>query len=145
MFSAEDVVPIKEKLLQLKTMLPQCDLVINSKPYYFNAIDLFIYAVNRTPCAYKLKVKNQLLNATWSSWLGQSGDSYIETASQGPCPIEDIEWVEIDPVEKIADGKLIDVKAFDHSEEIIKLLEYLAFPYLINDGIISMYLIKREI
>ena len=70
MFSADDVAAIKEKLLQLKTMLPHCEIVINSKPYYFDAIDLFIHALKTKPFKYRLKIKNQSITDTWSNSLG---------------------------------------------------------------------------
>ncbi len=145
MFSTDDVEAIKEKMLQLKTMLPQCDLVIDSKPYYFNAIDLFIYAVKKQPYTYRLKIKNEPLDAAWSHWLGNPVDNYIEAETQGPYSIDDIEWIEIDPVEKRVEGKLIPAKEFDHSTAIIKLLEYLSFPFMVTGSIIHVYLIKKEL
>ncbi|MEO6252016.1 MAG: DUF6678 family protein [Ferruginibacter sp.] len=145
MFSAADVEAIQEKLIQLKAMLPHCDLVIDSKPYYFNAIDLFLYAVKKNPCTYRLKIKNESLDAAWSTWLGHPSDTYIEAACQGPYSINDIEWVEINPVEKKRIGKLVPDKEFDHSEEIIRLLYRLSFPYMITDGIISAYLVTKEL
>jgi hypothetical protein len=37
MFSEEDVESIKEKMLQLKDNLPNCEFTVNSKPYSFTA------------------------------------------------------------------------------------------------------------
>ena len=141
LFSADDVEAIKEKMLQLKTMLPGCDFVINSKPYYFNAIDRFMYAIRKQPYTYRLKIKNEPLDAPWSNWLGHPSDNYIEAEMQGPYSINDIEWVEIDPVEKRKEGKLIPGKEFDHSAEVIKLLEELSFPFMVTGGIISVYIV----
>ena len=145
MFSADDVDAIKEKMIRLKTMLPQCDLVINSKPYYFDSVDLFIYAVKKQPYAYRLKIKNETLDGSWSHWLGHPSDNYIEAETQGPYSLNDIEWIEIDPVEKRADGKLVPVSEVDHSEEILKLLERLSFPFMVTDRIISAYIVKKEL
>jgi len=145
MFSADDVVAIKEKLLQLKTMLPQCDLVIDAKPYYFNAVELFIHTIKKQPYTYRLKIKEQSLDAAWSNWLIDPGDNYIEAENQGPYSIDDIEWVEINPVEKRSMGKLIAEKEIDHSEEMIKLLDYLSFPYIQSGQTISAYLVKTEV
>lgn len=36
MFSTDDVESIKDKMLQLKALLPGCEFTVNSKPYYFN-------------------------------------------------------------------------------------------------------------
>jgi hypothetical protein len=145
MFSADDIGAIKEKLIQLKIMLPQCDLVIDSKPYYFDAVELFVRRIKEKPYKYRLKIKNQASDAVWSKWLIQPSDSYIESEMQGPCSINDIEWVEIDSIEKKNVGKLVPEKEIDHSTEVIKLLEYLTFPFMVTDGIISVYLIKKEL
>ena len=145
LFSADDVEAIKEKMLQLKTMHPICEFVIDGKPYYFNSIDLFIYAVKKQPYTYRFKIKNQTLDGRWSNWLGRPSDTYIEAEAQGTYSKDHIEWIEINPVEKRVVGKFIPEKEFDHSEEIIKLLEALAFPFMLTDGIISFYLVKREL
>ena len=144
MFSADETATIKEKLLQLKTMLPQCELVINSKTYYFDSIELFIHALKTKPFKYRLKIKNQLITDNWSSWLGQT-DDYIEAETQGSHPVEDIEWIEINPIEKLIEGESIDTKENDHTEVAIKLLENLTFPYMVSEGIISAYVLKKEI
>ena len=145
LFSAADVEAIKEKLLQLKTIHPLCEFVIDGKPYYCNTIDLFIYAVKKQPYTYRLKINDQPVDAAWSNWLGHPSDTYIEAAAQGPYSIDAIEWIEINPMETKAAGKLMPVKEFDHREEIIKLLDWLSFPYMVTDGIISFYLVKKEL
>ncbi len=145
LFSADDVEAIKEKLLQLKTMHPGCEFIIDGRPYYVDSIDLFIYAIIKQPYTYRLKIKNESLDATWSNWLTQPSDNYIEAETQGPYSMNDIEWVEINPVEKRAVGRLVPEKEFDHSSAIIKLLEDLAFPFMLTDGIISVYLVKNKL
>jgi len=140
MFSAEDVESIKAKLLQLKAMLPQCDLIIDAKRYYFNAVELFIQSIQKQPYTYRLKIKGQRLDAGWSHWLIAPSDNYIEAAAQGPYTVDAIEWVEIDPIEKKSAGK-----ETDHTAAIIKLLDSLGFPYMITDGVISAYLVNKEI
>ncbi len=145
MFSADDIEVIKEKLLQLKTMLPLCDLVINSKPYYFNTIHLFNYALIRKPFTYRLKIKNEPLVDDWSSWLCLPSGSYIEAEAQGPYSIKAIEWIDINSVENRREGKLVEEIKLDPTEEIIKLLNYLSFPFITTDGIISVYILEGEI
>lgn len=144
MFSADDAEAIKEKLLQLKTMLPNCELVINAKPYAFNAVELFVHAINKKPYRYKLKIKDQPLDAAWSNWLIHPSDSYIEVEAQGPYSINDIEWVEIDALEKKHIGKLVPENEVDHSTTIIKMLDYLSFPYMQSGYIFSVYLVKKN-
>jgi hypothetical protein len=145
MFSADDPVSIKEKLLQLKTMLPGCELVINSKPYYCDSIDLFIHALKTKPFRYRLKIKNTPITANWSSWLGQPGDNNIEAEVQGMYPLGEIEWVEIDPIERRIEGEPIATKENDHSAGIMKLLEDVKFPFMVSDCVISAYMFRKEI
>ncbi len=145
MFSADDVTGIKEKLVQLKLMLPECEITINSKPYVYNTIDLFIYGIKKQPVTYRLKIKNQLIVQDWSQWLTQPGDSYIEAAAQGPYAVDDVEWLEINPIEKNVEGTVLPVNEIDHTAEILKLMDWLWFPYVIKDRIISVYLLQREI
>ena len=58
---------------------------------------------------------------------------------------DDIEWVDINPIEKGIGGEAGKTKEQDHSTAIIKLLENLEFPFMITDGIISAYVLKMEI
>ncbi len=144
-FSADDIEGNKEKLLQLKAMHPACEFVIDGKPYYCDSIDFFIYVLAKQPYTYRVKIKNQALDCRWSNWLGYPSDTYIEAEAQGPYRIDDIEWVEINPVEKKVAGGLVPEREFDHSPAIIKLLETLAFPFMLTDGIISVYLVKKDL
>lgn len=145
MFSVDDVVSIKEKLIQLKVMLPRCELVINSKPYYVNAIDLLIETLKTRNLRFRLKIKNQNIAANWSSYLDESVFGIIGREGQATFTIDDIEWIEINPVEKKIAGALSDVTVFDHSEKVIELLNYLEFPYMIDDEIISTYIFNKDI
>ena len=145
MFSADDIESIKGKLLQLKTILLHCELVINSKPYFLDAIDIFIHAVKEKPLQYRLKIKNQPLTENWSSWLIQPEDNYIESENQESYNVNDIEWVDINTTGKRMERDSNSLKDFDHSAAITKLLEDLEFPFVISDGIISAYLMRKEI
>lgn len=144
-FSADDILCIKEKLLQLKTMLPGCELVINSKPYYVDSIDLFINTLKTKPFKYRLKINNMPLTANWSSWLGQPCDDYIEAEVQGSYPLSEIEWIEINPIESGMEGAPIATNENDHFAGIIKLLEELEFPFMVSDCVMSVYIFKKEI
>lgn len=144
MFSADDTISIKEKLLQLKNMLPGCELVINSKRYYFDAIDLFIHSLKTKPLRYRLKIKNSPITANWSSWLIQPGDNNIEAEGQGIYPLDELEWIEIDPKERSVEGPNA-AKENDHSVETIKLLEDVEFPFMVSEGVISAYIFRKEI
>lgn len=145
MFSADDVPAIKYKLLQLKGILPQCEFVIDGKTYYFNTMDLFIQAFHKKPYGYRLKIKNEALDEAWSKWISSPTDGYLEAEAQGPYSFKNIEWLEIDPVEKRREGRLAPVREIDHSETIIELLEKLSMPFMVKDRIISTYIVNTEL
>ncbi|HMK05629.1 MAG TPA: DUF6678 family protein [Ferruginibacter sp.] len=145
LFSADDVDLIREKMLQLKKMHPACEFIIDGKAYYFNALDRFMYAIKGQPYSYRMKIKNQPTNGSWSNWLGHPSDNYIEAEAQGTYSLDDIEWIDINPVEVRNEGKLVAAKKIDHSPEIIKLMEALSFPYMKNENIISAYIVKKEL
>ena len=142
LFSAEDVQGIKEKMMQLKALHPACEFVIDGKPYYFDNVERFIYAVKAKPYTYRLQIKNGSSNAAWSNWIIKPSETYYETEKQGPYAVHDIEWIELNPVEERKEGNLIPVKKVDHTDEIVKLLEELTIPYMIVDGITRIYIVK---
>lgn len=143
LFSADDVEAIRQKLLQLKSMHPACEFIIDGKPYYFDNIERFIYAVRKKPYTFCIKIKNGEQDNSWSNWIIKPIDSYYETEKQGPYPINEIEWIEVNPIEERQDGKLISVKQIDHTDKIVQLLEELTIPYMIVEQIIRIYLGKE--
>jgi len=85
------------------------------------------------------------LDAPWSTSLGHPSDTCIESEAQDLYSIKDIEWVEINPIEKKAVGRLVPEKEINHSQEIATLLDYLSFYFMITEGIISVYLVKNKL
>lgn len=142
-FSATDVEAIKEKMLQLKGMHPGCEFVIDGKPYYFDHVERFMYAVKAQPYTYNLKIINESPAATWSNRIIKPGENYYETEMQGPYAVSNIEWIEVNPVEERKEGRLVPAKMIDHTNEIIKILEDLSIPYMIVGAIIRVYLVKE--
>ena len=139
LFSADDPEVIKEKIWELKERLPGCSFVINSKPYYFDALDYFLTTTKSLKVAYRLKISGEAVNDSWSNWIIKPTDSYIETEMQGPCPVNTIDWININPVENSQLGQRVPHKAIDHSKELLRLLEKLSLPYMVVDQLISIY------
>ena len=140
LFSVDDTELIQEKLLQLRTMYPYCDFIINGTIYQTDMISYFNFIFRDKQLKYKLKIKNEPLVNFWSNWITLPSQHYYETENQGPYPIKDIEWVEIDPIEKRQLGKLIDARSTNHSTEITSWLkQQLAYSMEI-DGLIRIYL-----
>lgn len=145
LFSADDVEAIKEKLLQLKAMQPNCELVIDGKPYYFDYIERFIYSAKAQPYTYRLKIKDDPFTAPWSQWIIKPSDNYFKTQKQGPYSTGDIECIEVNPIEVHQEGKLIPAKQIYHTDAIVKMLEDLALPYLIVEEVIRVYLVDERL
>lgn len=142
LFSADDVEAIKEKMLQLKAMLPTCEFVIDGKPYYFDNIERFIYAAKAQPYKYNLKIKNESAAVTWSNWIIKPTDNCFETERQGPYAVSNIEWIEVYPIEERKEGRLVPVIEINHTNAVVKLLEDLAIPYMIVEEVIWIYIVK---
>lgn len=142
LFSADDVEAIKDKMMQLKAMHPNCEFIIDGKPYYFDNVERFIYAVKAHPYTYNLKIKNELPASVWSNWIIKPSDNYFETEMQGPYLDSDIEWIEVNPVEERKEGRLVPVNEINHTNEIVKELEELSIPYMIVEEIIRIYIVK---
>lgn len=141
LFSADDVEAIKEKMLQLKAILPACEYVIDGKSYYYDNIERFIYAAKAKPYKYNLKIKNESSAFVWSNWINKPTDNYFETEQQGPSAVSNIEWIDVNPIEERKEGRLLHVKVHDHTDEITQLLEELTVPYMIVEGIVRMYIV----
>ncbi len=139
LFSADDILSIKEKLLDLKLMHLPCEMVIDSKPYYYNSIDLFLQFFKDSQYLFKLKIRNIASSEEWSSSISSTDENFIKTEFQGKHRLEDIEWIEI---------KSSDVNFSEESEQfsdLIKLLEHLEFPFEIENGILRTYILDKEI
>lgn len=145
LFSAQDVPSIRNELVKLKVMLLSSEIIINSKPYFFNTAELFLNAVETKPFLYKLKLKNDQSNAEWSKWIKQPVEHHVEAEMQGSYPIEDIDWVEIKPVENSPNAELSLAEDDGPSGKLIQLLDHLQFPFVINDGVFSIYILENEI
>lgn len=141
-FSEADVDSISEKMLQLKSIMPNCEFIIEGKVYTPDAIAYFTYAIKGKLPSYRLKIKNEPLGNHWSNLLINSSNNYYKTEKQGPYSVDDIEWIEINPVESRKEGRSLAEKKIDHSAEIIKLLEDLTLPVMEVDGIIRVYVYK---
>lgn len=144
LFSAEDVVAINEKMLQLKVMHPACEFIIDGKPYYFDNIERLMYAVKGKPLSYKLKIKNEPPVVEWSKWIIKPSETYYETEKQGPYPLNNIEWIEINPIEERKEGKLVPLERIDQTPEIVTVIEELSIPYMIVEGVMRIYIVKTN-
>lgn len=90
-----------------------------------------------------LSVRIILNNGTitdWSKWLGFPSNSYGEVMGYGPFLIKEVQYIEINPVEKRKLGRLLPEKKIDHSKELEEFLIYTGIPFQRISGI---YRIER--
>lgn len=94
--------------------------------------DLLLFLKGK-PFTYRLKIQNESLSSEWSNWLIQPTESYIEAERQGPYAIKEIEWIDINPIEKKRLGRLIPETSVDHTTEVLKILESMEIGFFIID------------
>jgi hypothetical protein len=137
MFSENDILSIKEKLIQLKLMHLNCELIINSKPYFFNTFELFISFLKNKPFLFRLKIKNLDISRSWSEKIANPIPHYIAAESQGKFHLDEVEWIEIKTLET-------EREKSEDFQELQKFLDTLEFPYLIDDEKIGLYIIESK-
>ncbi len=71
---------------------------------------------------YRIKPMRALDPGTWCRWLIIPVEGYLETGSTGPVPVRDVEWVDVDPMEIVAEGRLIPARYVDRSEALVRTL-----------------------
>lgn len=137
-FSANDVLKIGQKLIQLKLMHPKCEMIIDSKPYYFKAVDLFINFLKSKPFRYKLKIFDQMNSSEWSKTLSNVDGNEIEAELQGNFNLENVEWIEIKSAIEKPENEIV-------FRDLINFLEFLEFPFDIEGNILSTYILDKEL
>jgi hypothetical protein len=66
-----------------------------------------------------------------------SGD-WLDSGSLGPFTANSIEWFEIDPVEEIQDGLLLQPRRIDHTAELETRLQSASIPYQWENDLIRI-------
>lgn len=138
LFSAGEEAHLKEKMMQLHALHPDCQFIIDGKNYEFDRIELFLHAVWSVPYRYRLKLISASTPGLWSNWLRKPQEGYFETETQGVQAVKDIEWIEIDPV---AEGLQPEQEVAFSTSGIEASLSSLGVPYLVADGVIRMYVV----
>lgn len=88
-----------------------------------------ISKLRNKPWTYRLKIVQQPVIQEWSNWLISPTETYLETEKQGPYPMTQIEWIDINPIEIREVGKLFSPIKKDHSTEIAAMLSSKGFIY----------------
>lgn len=94
--------------------------------------------VDRQPIAVRIGFCNGAVT-DWSKWLIFPAKSYGEVSRHGPFRLGDVAFVEMNAVERIKPGKLLDWRESDHSEVLEKELDDAGLSFERNN---SIYLIR---
>ncbi len=141
MFSSEDVLNIKHKLIQLKLMHPNCEIIIDAKAYYFKAVDLFTNFFKDKAYLFKLKIFGETIPTEWSTNLATTEENEIETELQGKFNLEKLEWMEI----KYSDEHLNLENEPSKFQDLMSFLQILDFPFDLEGNVLSTYVFDKEI
>lgn len=89
----------------------------------------------------------QVSEWTWLMY-GHAPEPYFEMGDWvGPATFSEIEWLEVDPIERKYRGMLVEEEVTDHTREVELSLSALNnIPFKNNDGVIRIwgYLLKVE-
>lgn len=94
------------------------------------------YLIERTCCKVRLKVYHEDLATEWRGGFGLPVEGYIEVA--GPERIEDVEWIELDPIVVTHIGRLVPPKVTIAIDDIIQELDSMGIAYQVVKGMIRI-------
>ena len=46
----------------------------------------------------RAKMHDEPNASNWTNWFVVSVINHVEASSYGPCPVEEVEWIEVDPL-----------------------------------------------
>lgn len=101
-------------------------------------IKLVVEKFSDLKCTFRLKTINKPLTNKWASWVIQPEKGYIESDQIGPVKISEVDWIEINPIERIYIGIRITDKSIDHTETIRNYFDKNFIQYKINEGIFQI-------
>lgn len=97
-----------------------------------------IGVIQTNKCKVRMKVKGCLAPEGCNNWVIIPTSGYVETGGQGPWPIRQVEWVEIDPIVTEHIGRRVPPKRIDSSMQIEEGLRQVDISYTVLDGIIRI-------
>ncbi len=104
-------------------------------------IQLVVEFFSGVNCTYKVKLKNKPLTKNWDLWLIQPVKGYIEFGPD-PVRISEVEWIQINPIERVHLGIRVPDKYVDHTDVIKNYFDQNSIQYKIDEGII--YIIFQD-
>jgi hypothetical protein len=87
---------------------------------------------------YRIKPMHEPDPGAWCRWLIIPVEGYLETGSTGPVPMQDVEWIDVDPAVVSAKGRLIPARQVDASDAIVRALGKTRAAIEIVDGLVRV-------
>ena len=78
--------------------------------------------------------------SSWANWFTVPVDNYVEASSYGPCPVKEVEWIEVNPVVEIRVGRLIKPLIHNYTSEIQEQLAAEHIRFEISGQMLRVFL-----
>ena len=88
---------------------------------------------------FRLKLLTDPEVSPWDSLVPDSPENYIELPKVGPVLCLEVEWLEIDPIERRRTGRLVPDRLLDHTKSVEQTLESLRLPYSREDAFLRIW------
>lgn len=105
-----------------------------------DVIQLLVDFFSEVKCTFKVKLTNNPPTKNWDVMFIRPVKSYVEFGSTGPVRISEVEWVDINPIERIRIGALSPDKYNDHTDIIKNYFDKNLIEYSIKDKTIRVIL-----
>ncbi|WP_369810683.1 DUF6678 family protein [Hymenobacter cheonanensis] len=99
-------------------------------------IRALVGVIQTNKCKVRMKVRGYSAPEGWNDWAIIPTAGYIEI--NGPWPIRQVDWVEINPIVTEHIGRLVPPKRIDSSMQIEEGLRQADISYIVLDGIIRI-------
>ena len=127
-----DLDPYRIKLQKL--IQQECSVSILNDTKWKRAIEV----LRNFPVKFRIKRLSVSNVSQWNTGFCSVPDNYVELASIGPILALEIEYLEVDTIERKYRGKFVDSEIIFHTEEIEESLLSLKVPYIKDDAIIRI-------
>jgi len=88
---------------------------------------------------FRLKLLTDSEVSPWDSIVPDSPENYIELPAVGPVLCLEVEWLDIDPIERRRVGRLVPDQLIDHTKSIERTVASLSLPYSKEESFLRIW------
>jgi len=93
-----------------------------------------------SPTRFRIKLLTQPDVSSWDTLVPDSPKNYVELPTLGgPVLCLEVEWLEIDPLERRKVGRLVRDRVIDHSPTLEQTLAALRLPYSKEESMLRIW------